>query len=132
MDIIPFGITTLRKETTYRTIKRHYWWLDLDPAVPKRLGWKDNQYLITTLTKNRDVLVQPFTTKLLYALLSNSKNHVRTSLLRPPWSPETRHYIDIEEALIQKINPKRGQPFALTGMSKGRLLIIKLPLKNPT
>lgn len=120
MEFVPFETTFLRKEG------KDYW-LDLEPEIPKRLGWKDNCYLIIALTKNKNLLLQTYTPKLLYNLLSDPKNHVRTTLLRSPYRYQSNYLIDIPQSLIQEIKPKRAQPFAPFGINRNQLLILKLP-----
>lgn len=120
MEIIPFEITIGKKE-------KDYWWLSLDPVIPKRLDWKCYYSLIITLNKNRDLVVQPYKIESPPPLPTNPENIYCQSFLICPSPNQLNYKFSIHEILLRKINPKRSQPFALTGLSGGKLLISTPP-----
>ena len=124
MEIIPFGIYSMRKE---KTKYQNYYRLFFSREIPERFSWKISQKFSLSLTKNKDLILQLINLELLKKYSKNPQKDLEIIDLRDTKTSPGNVFIEIPERMIKEIKPKKGQRFSFWGLRNNRLLITKFP-----
>jgi len=124
VEIIPFGIYSMRKE---KTKYQNYYRLFFSREIPERFSWKISQKFSLSLTKNKDLILQLINLELLKKYSKNPQKDLEIIDLRDTKTSPGNVFIEIPERMIKEIKPKKGQRFSFWGLRNNRLLITKFP-----